>query len=277
MPHTSHAHESEHSSSEDSHSPQVVTAPSQGATISLTLSPAKLFFIGFLFGALAMGIPTAIFATKFFSGGGLKIGGLAPTAAPTAPSAPEPQAAPKAVKPVSADDHLWGNKDAQVSIVEYSDMECPFCKRFHPSVARVVDEYKGKVNWVYRHFPLTDLHQYAQKEAEATECAAEQGGNDGFWKYLDTVFERTASNDGFPPENLVPLAKELGFNEKKFKTCLDDGKYAAKVQKDSDEGKTAGIRGTPGGFILAKNGKSAVIEGAIPFEQLKGYVDQLLK
>lgn len=283
MPHTSHAHESAHTSSEDSHllehDTTSHTTPSQGTTISLTFSPGKLFFIGFLFGALAMAIPTAIFATKVFSSGGLKIGGVVPTneLAAAAPSVVEPQAAPKSVKPVSDDDHIWGNKDAQVTIVEYSDMECPFCKRFHPSVARVVDEYKGKVNWAYRHFPLSQLHQNAQKEAEATECAAEQGGNDAFWKYLNTVMERTSSNDGFALENLVPLAKELNLDEKKFKSCLDEGKYKAKVQKDLDEGQAAGIQGTPGGFVLAKNGKSAVIEGAIPFEQIKGYVDQLLK
>ncbi|MBI4272690.1 thioredoxin domain-containing protein [Candidatus Uhrbacteria bacterium] len=277
MPHTSHAHEDAHDSPHDSHSSHSSTPSPQGATISLTLSPAKLFFVGFLFGALAMAIPTAIFATKVFTGGGLKIGNFPSANEPTAPSAPQPQAAPEAVKPVSADDHIWGDKNAKVTIVEYSDMECPFCKRFHPTVARITDEYKGKVNWAYRHFPLTQLHKNAQKEAEASECAAELGGNDGFWKYLNTVFERTASNDGFPLENLVPLAKELGFDENKFKSCLDNGKYAEKVQKDSNEGQAAGIQGTPGGFVIAKNGQSAVIEGAIPYEQLKGYVDQLLK
>ncbi len=279
MPHTFHVHENEsaHSASEDFDSHQRITAsnpaPLQGSTISLTLSPRKLFFIGFLFGVLVMAIPTVIFATKFFSGGGLKISVIAPGA----PSAAEPQPAPEAVKPVSGDDHIWGNKDAKITIVEYSDMECPFCKQFHPSVARVIDEYNGKVNWVYRHFPLSQLHQNAQKEAEATECAAQLDGNDGFWKYLNTVMERTESNDGFSLDKLVPLAKELGLDEKKFKDCLDSGKYTEKVQKDFSDGQAAGIQGTPGGFILAKNGKSAVIEGAIPYDQLKWYVDQFLK
>lgn len=285
MTHTLHSHEDSphtsqgqaHTSHGESHESYSALPPT-GTTISFTLSPKKLFFIGFLVGALVMAIPLAIFATKVFSGQTFLASGAPSTPPPSdEPAFGQPQPAPSAVKPVSKDDHIWGNKDAEVTIVEYSDTECPFCKRFHPTVLRVIDEYKGKVNWAYRHFPLSQLHQNAQKEAEATECAYELGGNDAFWKYLNTILERTSSNDGFPLENLTPLAKELKLDEKKFKECLDSGKQKAKVQKDLDEGQAAGIQGTPGGFVLAKNGKSAVIEGAVPYEQLKGYVDQMLK
>lgn len=269
MTHTSHEHPSENASQSTS-----------GATISLSLTPGKLFFIGFLFGALIMAIPTAILGTKVLAGANIRLGGGVdnPSAAPTLAAAPSaaPTPTPAALKGVSDSDHLFGDKKAKVTVVEYSDIECPYCKRFHPTVAKVVADYKGKVNWVYRHFPL-NFHQNAQKEAEATECAAELGGNDAFWKYLNTLFERTTSNGtGFALDALAPLAKELGLDEKKFQACLDSGKYADKVNKDLNEGQAAGIQGTPGGFVISKDGKSSVIEGAIPEAQLKAQIDGLL-
>ncbi len=263
------------------HSQENVVQSTSGATISFSLTPGKLFLIGFLFGALIMAIPTAILGTKVFSGTSIRFGGGSgvdsPSVAPS-PAAPSaaPQPTPAALKGVSDSDHIFGDKKAKVTIVEYSDIECPYCKRFHPTVAKVVANYKGKVNWVYRHFPL-NFHQNAQKEAEATECAAQLGGNDAFWKYLNTLFERTTSNGtGFALDALVPLAKELGLDEKKFKECLDSGKYADKVNQDLNEGQSAGIQGTPGGFVMSKDGKSSVIEGAIPAEQLKAQIDALL-
>ena len=86
------------------------------------------------------------------------------------------------MKPVSADDHILGNPNADVIIVEYSDLECPYCKVFHVTLKRVMDEYgkDGKVAWVYRHYPIAGLHPKAFHESEATECAWEQGGNNAF-------------------------------------------------------------------------------------------------
>ena len=139
---------------------------------------------------------------------------------------PPTQAPTGAVPPVTKEDHVRGDKNAELTWIEYSDFECPFCKRFHPSMLQMMDEYKGQVKWVYRHFPLS-FHANAQKEAEASECAAELGGNDAFWKYTDAIFERTAANGtGFALDALVPLAKELGLSESKFKNCLDSGKYS---------------------------------------------------
>ena len=273
-----------HVSHENSpHEGAPVASPASNATISFSLTPGKLFFLGFLFGALVMMIPTAIQGTKVFfgtssargAGGNALLGNPSPT--PTAAAAPTPQPTPAALKPVSGDDHIFGNKDAKVTIIEYSDIECPYCKRFHPTVAKVIDEYKGKVNWVYRHFPL-DFHANAQSEAEATECAAELGGNDAFWKYINTMFDRTTSGGtGFAKDALAPLAKEIGLDDKKFKECLDSGKYKTKVQQQTNEGQSAGIQGTPGGFVIAKDGKSSVIEGAIPAAALKSQIDALLR
>lgn len=182
------------------------------------------------------------------------------------------------VKKLQKDDHVKGDRNARILLIEYSDIECPFCKRFHETPQQLIDAYKGKVAWVYRHFPL-NFHANAQKEAEATECANEQGGNDAFWKYLDTLFERTTSNGtGFALDSFVPLAKELGLNESKFKECLDSNKYADHVKTDIDEGTKAGVTGTPGNILLdTKTGKTKLIPGALPFEQFKTEIDTMLK
>lgn len=215
----------------------------------------------------------------------LQKGGITTAKAP-APSAggqaaAVPQAPPQTasdVPKVSKDDHIRGDKNARLALIEYSDIECPFCKRFHPTAQQVVDTYKGKVMWVYRHYPLS-FHANAQKEAEAVECANEQGGNDAFWKYLDSIYERTTSNGtGFALDKLVPLAKELGLDETKFKLCLDGGKFADHVKQDMDGGTKAGVTGTPGNIILdTKTGATRLIPGAVPFEQVKAVIDEMLK
>lgn len=189
---------------------------------------------------------------------------------------PAPQAAAK--KPeVTTDDRIRGNKNAKVALIEYSDMECPFCKRFHPTMQQVLKEYGDKVKWVYRDYPL-DFHQNAQKEAEAGWCINEFGGNDAFWKYADLLFERTTSNGtGFALEKLGPLAKEVGVDQAKFQSCLDAGKYAKKVKDQMAKGTEEGVSGTPGTIILAENGETQLIPGALPFEQIKPMVDATLK
>lgn len=106
------------------------------------------------------------------------------------------------VRSVNEGDHLRGDPKATVKIVEFSDLECPFCKNFHFTMQQIMSEYPGKVSWAYRHFPLDSLHPKARKEAEASECAAELGGNDGFWSYVDKLFEITPSNNGLDPNLL---------------------------------------------------------------------------
>lgn len=197
---------------------------------------------------------------------------------PSAPAAQPPTQDAKDVPKVSKNDHIRGDSSAKIALIEYSDMECPFCKRFHPTAQQVLDAYKGKVMWVYRHYPLA-FHANAQKEAEAVECANELGGNDAFWKYLDAVYDRTTSNGtGFALDKLVPLAVEIGLNEAKFKTCLDSGRYASHVKDDMNGGSKAGVTGTPGNILLdTKTGKTSLIPGAVPFETMKAAIDEMLK
>jgi protein-disulfide isomerase len=186
----------------------------------------------------------------------------------------------KNVRPVSSErDHILGNPDAEISLIEYSDFECPYCKRFHSTPKRIVEAYGGKVNWVYRHFPLDFHNPLAQKEAEASECAAELGGNDAFWKYTDLIYERTRSNGkGFPIEGLAPLAGEIGLDVKAFQACLDSGRYAKRVKEDMENGVRSGVSGTPGNILLNnKTGKAKFKPGAVPFDALKAEIDRLLK
>lgn len=96
---------------------------------------------------------------------------------------------PASIPEVTKDDHATGAKKPKVYLVEYSDYQCPYCKKHHPTMKQVLQEYGDKVAWVYRHFPLDNLHPYARKLAEGAECAAELGGNDKFWEYTYKIFE----------------------------------------------------------------------------------------
>lgn len=175
-------------------------------------------------------------------------------------------------------DHVYGSPDARLTLIEYSDFECPYCKRFHPTAKQAVDAYGGKVNWVYRHFPLAFHNPLAQKEAEAAECAGEIGGNEGFWRYADTLYERTRSNGkGFPIDGLVPLAGELGLDETRFAECFESERHARRVAEDFEEGQAIGISGTPGNVLLDnETGRVRVVSGAVPLSRLRTEIDALL-
>lgn len=177
---------------------------------------------------------------------------------------------------VQADDHIKGNPDAKVVIVEYSDTECPFCKNHHDTMNQLVKEYDpSDVAWVYRHFPLAQLHAKAQREAEATECAAELGGNDGFWAYTDRLFEITPSNDGLEDSQLPEIAAHVGLDVEAFNTCLNSGAMAERVEADLNEVIAAGGRGTPHNIILVGD-EQFPLEGGQPLEIMKQIIDQLL-
>ena len=141
---------------------------------------------------------------------------------------------------------------------------------------QLMKEYEGKVRWVYRHFPLS-FHQNAQKESEASECVAELGGNDKFWKFIDTIYERTTSNGtGFALDKLSPLAVEVGVDKAKFETCLNSGRYTDYVTQDLNSGIAAGVTGTPGTIVMNTKGQSQIVPGAVDYSELKSLVDALL-
>lgn len=167
---------------------------------------------------------------------------------------------------VSSSDHILGNLSAPIIVVEYSDFECPFCKTFHETMHRVVNDSDGKVAWVYRQYPIPQLHPKAFREAEASECAYDQGGNDAFWKYTDRIFEVTPSNNGLAEAELPKIADYIGLNAGLFVDCLTSGKFKDKVQADIDDGKKMGVNGTPSSFILKKGKLVGTIPGAMAYE-----------
>ncbi|MEK7067568.1 MAG: thioredoxin domain-containing protein [Patescibacteria group bacterium] len=171
------------------------------------------------------------------------------------------------VPAISTDDNVRGNQNAAVTIVEYSDFECPFCLRFQSTIEQIYNEYKDKALFVYRHFPLNSLHPEAQKAAEASECAAEQGK---FWEMHDKIFAANAAQT-MSVEQWKKEAASLGLNASKFNDCLDGGKYASKVAQQQAGGQAAGAQGTPTTFV---NGQ--LVNGAVPYEQVKAVIEQEL-
>jgi len=182
------------------------------------------------------------------------------------------------LRPVDERDHILGEADAPLTLIEYSDFECPYCKRFHPTVAQLMAANPGKIRWVYRHFPLGFHNPGAYRQAEASECAAEAGGGDAFWRYTDLIYERTRSGgDGFPLSGLRPLAEEIGLDGRAFDECMASGRMQSRVDRDYQDAQAAGVTGTPAGFLLNRNGDMRFIAGALPVEELQKMVDELLR
>ncbi len=220
-------------------------------------------------GTIIFGI---LFVLTYFGGNGDSVSDDFRAEAPTAP-----QAAPSAPSPVAdvdvGDAYVKGDKNAKVTIIEYSDFECPFCGRFYTqTLGQLEKEYidTGKVKLAYKHLPLP-FHQNAQKAGEAAECAGEVGGNDGFWDMHDAIFDSTVAQKGIAVADLKRMAGEIGLDQGKFDSCLDNGDMAAKVQAHAAEAAKLGASGTPSFFV---NGVKVV--GAQPFSVFKTTIDAAL-
>ena len=176
--------------------------------------------------------------------------------------------APTPIQVSIDDDPVKGDKDAPVTIVEFSDFQCPFCQRFYQQTLPSIEENyvkTGKVKIVFRDFPLS-FHQNAQKAAEAAECADDQGK---FWQYHDMLFEKgSGDGTGLATNDLKSYAQTLGLNTATFNNCLDSGKYTSEVQKDQADGTSYGVRGTPAFFV---NGQ--LISGAQPYANFQQVID----
>ena len=177
------------------------------------------------------------------------------------------------MRPVDENDHIFGNVNASVTIVEYSDLECPFCQRLHPTLSRIVEESDGEVRWVYRHFPLTSIHSRALVASIASECAAELGGNDSFWEFIGTLFENQSS---LGEKLYVEIASSLGIEKVAFAECLDSDRHNERVQADGQNAISSGGRGTPFNIVIAASGQVFPFSGALPFEQINQIINQAL-
>lgn len=186
----------------------------------------------------------------------------------------------KKVRKVSASrDYIRGNQNAEIFIIEYSDTECPFCKQFHSTMKQIFNEYGngGRVAWVYRHFPLEQLHKKARQEALALECVGELGGTEKFWQYTDKIYEITPSNDGLDLAELPKIASSINLDVKAFNECLNSGRHNSRVNEDLQNAIEIGGRGTPWSIIITKEGDVYPLSGAQPYEVIKNLIDNLLK
>lgn len=184
------------------------------------------------------------------------------------------------LREIDVNDHMLGSPKARVVVIEYSDTECPFCKMFHSAMLTIMQEYgkDEKVAWVYRHFPMAEIHSKSAKEAEAQECAGELGGNSKFWEYTNKIYEVTPSDDKLEFSELTKIATEVGLSSTTFNTCLASGQYAPRVNLDVQNARELGALGTPYSIIIdTKTLDHYPIEGAYPYAQLKNVIDLILQ
>lgn len=236
-----------------------------------------------------LNIPVAIVLAAAIIGGAI-IWVKKPATVVQDQTSPTPALEAQSIRAVTSADHILGNPNARIKIVEYSDPSCPFCKVFHSTMRKIMDAYgrDGKVAWVYRHFPLDKpdqngnvLHVNAGHEARAFECAAEIGGNDKFWLFINHFYEVTpsvtqSSPNGLDQTKIPGLAADVGIDKVKFVSCLESGRHKDTVEADYTDGINAGVAGTPFSFILMPNGKQIPMNGAQPYNTIKNAIDALI-
>jgi len=245
------------------------SAPSDSGmkVMAITLMAAALILSGVMFYSVnsinsnLIALREATLSAKFVA---IQQAGTQPTQ-PTQPTEPTQPTQPTQPTFDLAGKTPRGDASAKVTIVEYSDFQCPYCSRAVPTVEQILKDYDGEVKVYFKHFPL-GFHQYAEKAAEAAECASDQGK---FWEYHDKLF---ANQQALTTTDLKKYAGDLGLDTTKFNTCLDTGAKESAVQADFDEGTANGIQGTPSFFI---NGE--VVVGAQPYDAFKTVIDDALK
>lgn len=182
-----------------------------------------------------------------------------------------------AVRPVGVNDHILGNPSAPVKIVEYSDLECPFCARFHTTMKQAMDEFgkDGRIAWVYRHFPLEQIHSFARPGAYGAECANELGGAQAFWGFVDAVFAK--QEEGLSEKLFSQIAEEIGLERNAFAACTSSDRHKSVIDADLENAVASGGRGTPHSIIIAPDGTMQTVNGAVPYATLKSQIEQALK
>jgi len=177
---------------------------------------------------------------------------------------------------ISENDHIKGAKEPKVYLVEYSDYECPFCQRFHPTMEQVMEKYGDQVAWVFRHYPLS-FHPNAQSAAEAAECVASQNGNDAFWKFTDEIFAQNEQLGGKLSSDAINAAiAASGANTEAVKGCLDSGEMTEVVTAQQSGGAAAGVSGTPGTILMTADGEYELLSGALPLVQIEQAIEKYL-
>ena len=192
-----------------------------------------------------------------------------------------PKEQPRQPVNISADDDpVRGNQDAPITIIEFSDFQCPFCARFHiQTLPLLLEEYieTGKAKLVYRDFPIQSIHPNAMPAAVASECADDQGK---YWEFHDKLFETQSQWNKVDTVDAISIfskyALEIGLELEQFNECLSSGKYVNEVRKDLDDGRNYGVTGTPGFFVGNEELGFVELKGAQPFESFKKVIDSQL-
>ncbi len=210
--------------------------------------------------------------------GGIVIATAIYVSMPKKPSVDSNAGNPALVRPVGVNDHILGNPAAKVMIVEYSDFDCEFCKDFHETLHQVIasEGADGDVAWVFRQFPLSEIHPNALSHAKAAECIAQVGGNDAFWKFADTLFASQPAN----PAHYGEFARSTGIlGTDVFASCYASASttLSAHISADRQNALDVGAIGTPYSLILVTGKPPVVMNGAYSYEAVKQLVDQALQ
>lgn len=257
---------------------QPAVKPESLKTMLRNLPPAFAFWAGVITAA------AAVFAVGFIILVVLMLKGVDLSMAKnttTNTNTTNTNSAAKSVKiDMSTIDRVQGTGD--ITILTYTDLECPYCKQFHVTMNQVMEKYNGKVRMAYKNFPL-NIHPKAQKEAQAAECAGKQNK---YWEFVDEIFSITPSNNKLDEKELYTTADKVGLDRTAFDSCLSNNETATDVNTDANEAQNLGATGTPFVVILDKNGNAiATVPGALPFtdttnsgkSSMSSVLDQILQ
>lgn len=185
-------------------------------------------------------------------------------------------------RPIDTTDLVTGKKNSDVIVVEYSDTECPFCAQLHPTMEKLKKEYGSKVAFVYRYFPLTQIHKDAFDEARAVYCVGKIAGGEKRMDYINEMFTYKIGKQNMvlPKGGRESLAKNIGVDETAFGSCMKSQEPGDAVNRGTQDGIAAGVEGTPATFILVKNDDRyevvSLVGGARPYEYFKAVIEEAL-
>ena len=185
--------------------------------------------------------------------------------------------APK-IQPITEDDHILGNPDADVIVIEYSDFECPYCQEFHTTMRRIMDDFgaDGRVAWVYRQLPLDEVHINSKRISLTSECVAKIGGNAKFWEFTNRIFDNAPAS--ILKNNTDQIVSSLGFNVEEIDQCVQDPETILAVENDMKDGQyfkeIDSELGTPYNIIITKTGLSSNISGSISYQTIREVIEQ---
>jgi protein-disulfide isomerase len=183
---------------------------------------------------------------------------------------------PSLIRPVDMFDHILGNPAAPVMIIEYSDFDCTYCKGFHDTLHQIIANVgvNGNISWVFREFPLSEIHPNAFSHARAAECVAATSGNDAFWKFTNALF----ANQPVSPSTYGTLASSIGITGDTFANCYSSASSTlnARITEDRQNALDMGAQGTPFSVILVNGKPSTVIDSAYSYDAMRKLIDQAL-